>query len=289
MDLRHSLSRTFADTYPGEAAGVLEHRSAEEVAGVLSMLPPDVAANVLERMAPIAAASAVERLKAGDAAAIFAQLKLDAALPLLRNVTQECRAEILEALPKEHADAVSAVIGFPHGTAGALMDPRLLAVPSDLTVEDAVKAVRREAASAHYNLYVIDRGRVLVGVLNLHELMYADPKKRLEEIMKPPIYRLEAGDDSHKIISHPGWRQVHSLPVVDREGRFLGAIRYRIFRRIEAEIRGEDTVREVKTAQALGDLFGTGLGGLIDVIASVVSPGGRALPGTQRRPRPFEE
>jgi magnesium transporter len=289
MDLRQSLTRTFANAYPGEAAGVLEHRPAEEVAGVLSVLPPDVAASVLERVAPVAAARVVERFQAGDAAAIFARLKLDAALSLLRNVKQECREEILEVLPKEHADAVSVVIAFSPGTAGALMDPRLLALPSDLKVEDAVKAVRREAASAHYNLYVIDRGRVLVGVLNLHELMYADPRNRLEEIMKPPIYRLEAGDNRHKIISHPGWRQVHSLPVVDREGHFLGAIRYRVFRRLEAEIRGEDTVQEVKTAQALGDLFGTGLGGLIDVISSVVSPGGGTVPGMHRRSRPLRK
>jgi magnesium transporter len=280
MDLRQTLTRSFAAEYPGEAAAVLESRPHDEVATVLRMLPPDVAAGVLERMAPVPAGRAVERMEAKDVSSIFARLTLNAMLSLLRPLTQERREEILRALPKEHADAVGAVIGFPPGTAGALMDPRLLAIPVDLTVEEAVKTIRREAAHSHYNLYVIDRDRELVGVLNLHELMQANPRDRLEAIMKTPQHRLAADDDSHAIINHPGWRQVHSLPVVDRDGRFLGVIRYRVFRRLETEIRGDDTPPEVRTARALGDLFGTGLGGLIEVIASAVSP----TPGAPAEP-----
>ena len=289
MELRQTLARTFAVTYPGEAAAVLDTRLPEEVAAVLSLLPPDVAAGVLGRMAPASAVRVVERIDAPNASKILVRMTLEAAVSLLRRLGRDYREAVVKELPKEHADAVGAVIGFRAGTAGALMDPRLLAVPSDMTVEEAVESLRRNAEYSHYNLYVIDRDQVLVGVLNIHELFLADSKERLREIMKAPQHRLEADADRRNIISHPGWRHVHSLPVVDGNGRFLGAIRYRTFRRLETEARGVDVTSEGKTAQALGDLFGTGLGGFLDAIASAISVKRGAGPAWGGRPGPRGE
>lgn len=272
MDLRMSLARAFAAGYPMEAAAALELRTVEETARVLQALPPETAASVLMRMAPSHAARAAERLDLEYAAAAFAKLTVEAALALLRRMPADRRDAIVEALPVGLADAVKTVIGFPDATAGALMDPHAIALPGDLTVEDALKTVRREAEHAQYNLYVVDRDRTLLGVINLRELLLAGPRDRLETIIRPARHRLPAGADRHAIISHPGWREVHSLPVVDRDGRFLGALRYRTLRRLEEEARGAETGLGQTTARAFGDLFWVGVGGVLDAITAAVAP-----------------
>jgi magnesium transporter len=284
MDLRMSLARAFAAGYPMEAAAALEPRSAEEVAQVFHAIPPETAASVLFRMAPGPAANTVERLDVEYAASVFSKLTIDAALPLLRRVTAQRRDAIIEALPAEQADAVKAVIGFPTGSAGALMDPRAIALPADLTVEEALKVVRREAEHAHYNLYVVDRDRALLGVLNLRELMLAGPRDRLEAITRPALHRLLPNADRYAIVAHPGWRDVHSLPVVDRDGRFLGALRYRTLRRLEDELQDAGPGPDQITARALGDFFWVGVGGVIDAIAAAVAPRNprEGAPGTTK-------
>lgn len=289
MRLRKTLAGSFAANFPGEVAAVLESLDTEEVAGAVSELPPDVAAKVLEQMAPVAVTRVVEQIEPEKASNIFPRLTFDSALSLLRRVTPERRDEIVKALPEEQADALGTVLEFPPDTAGALMDPRLLAVPSDLTVDEALGTLRNLGEYSHYNLYVTDRSQMLIGVLNLNELLRADSKDTLDTIMTFPRHQLLADTDRLSIVNHPGWRHVHSLPVVDRKGRFLGAVRYRAFRRLEEETRGLGEMSEGMTAQALGDLLSMGFEGLIDAIASAVAPRRRTDSPTIGQTRPDEE
>lgn len=272
MDLHLTLTRAFAADYPQEAAAALESRSAEEIADVLHSLPLDTAAGVLQRMAAGSAALVTGFMKAEDAAGLVIRLPLDAALSMLRRMAPEFRDKIVDVMPEEYAKALKAAVGFPPGTAGALMDPRVLALPSDLTADEALKAVRRDAENAHYNIYVVDRDHALVGVLNLREMLLAGPRDRLEAIVQPVRHRLSADVDQHGIVGHPGWREVHSLPVVDRRGRFLGAIRYRTLSRLTNQLTRDDFAPGAATVRALGDLIWTGVGGVIDAIASTLAP-----------------
>jgi magnesium transporter len=151
-----------------------------------------------------------------------------------------------------------------------------VALPQDLTAEDALKLLRRTPEHALYNLYVVDRDHHLVGVLNLRELLLAGPKETLSAIMRPALYKVPADADRYSVVSNPGWKEVHSLPVVDQAGHFLGALRYRTFKHLEDELRGEETEPGAPTVAALGDLFRAGIAGLVDAMAS-------AAPATKTR------
>jgi magnesium transporter len=116
-----------------------------------------------------------------------------------------------------------------------------------------------------FNIYVVDRERMLVGVLNLRELLMAPPASSLQEVMKSTTYRIGVELDRRAIIAHPGWREVHSLPVVDARGRFLGALRHRTLKRLELELASKQDAR-AQTVAALGDLFWTGVAGILDAV-----------------------
>ena len=74
------------------------------------------------------------------------------------------------------------------------------------------------------NCYVVDDGR-LVGVVPLRQLAVSDPETPLEEIMtRDPIAvgeETERGDAAEIIQTH----NFLSLPVIDKEGRLVGAVR----------------------------------------------------------------
>jgi magnesium transporter len=283
MKLQEKLAVRFAGDHPGESAAVLESRPPEEIARALAQLPPETAAQVIRRMAPAAAARAAEHADAADAGRFLEHLTTDAVIPVLRRVASAHRQAVLEALPREHAEAVRAVLAFPPGTAGALMDPRHLALPADVTVSATLEAMRRDPEHAHYNVYVVDRDQRLVGVLNLQELLAASPGDRLADRMKSPEHRLDADAGHHAILRHAGWRHLHSLPVVDRDGRYLGALRYRTLRGLETEREGGAAAPELVTVRALGDLFGAGLGGLVGAFAASVPSRAPSTPHDEPR------
>lgn len=272
MTLQEQLTLEFASLYPKDAAVALEHRPPEMIAIVLRALPDDAAAAVIERMAPKAVARACDHMEAEVAGRLFTRLTVEAAVLVMRRMDLLQREAILNALPGRTSDAINAIIQFSPGTAGALMDSSLLALSSDLTVAASLDAIRQDIELVHYHVYVVDRDQVLVGVLNLQELLAADPKAMLESVMHEPIHQLDASMDRFSVVQHPGWRHVYSLPVVDGGGRFLGAIRYRTLRRLEREIGSDDTVSEALTIRALSDLFEAGMGGFVNALASTVSP-----------------
>ena len=74
-----------------------------------------------------------------------------------------------------------------------------------------------------------------MGVLNLRELLLADRKQTLKSVARSDVMSIQGHQDRNAILAHPAWREAHSLPVVDRQGLYLGAIRYRTLRRLESE------------------------------------------------------
>lgn len=271
MEIERRLSRTLLEAHPEEAARALETLDAARAAAVLADGPADVAAGALARTVPHAAASVLTALHPARAAALLAALPFDVAAAHLRRIDAGAREERIAALPDPLARSFRSLLRFPEGTAGALMDPRVAALADDITAAEALRALRTAADRALYNVYVVDRDQNLVGVLNLRELLLARPGERLSAVMGDPVHRLRAGADSLEIVSHPGWQQVHSLPVVDSGGRLLGAIRYRTLRRLEDELRGPLQRTDSPTARALGELFGTALSGWVDALAGAVA------------------
>lgn len=283
MNLRQSLAAAFAARYPHEAAAALEARPTVEIVQVLAGLRAEVAAPVLTHMSPGASARALELLDAGVAAGIVGGLETAEALALLRRVSPEARERIVKGVPAKRADALKSALRFPADSAGALMDPRATALPVDMAADEALKAVRREAEHVHDVLYAVDRNGALMGVVIWQDLLLADPKDRLVDMMKEVRQRLSPSTDRLAVAGHPGWRDAHSLPVVDRDGRLMGAVRRRVAVTIEDQFL-QSEIGAGETVRVLGDLFWTGVGGVIGALTAAVTPGPGGVAGRRVGP-----
>lgn len=267
MDLEGRLALKILEGHALEAARTLERLPAAAVADFLAASPAAAAARVLACMQPQGAAAVLAGLATGRAARVLDELPVDAGGLRLRHLEAARREAILEALPARRARAYRALLRFPERSAGALMDPDVLALSQDLSVAEALERVREPASHAHYNLYVVDRGQRLVGVVNLRELLVAGRSDSLAGIMRSPVHRIAAHADRRAILAHPGWREVHALPVVDDGGTYLGAILYRTLRRLEEELHGAP-LEAGATARALGELFRTGASAMLEAVAA---------------------
>jgi len=152
------------------------------------------------------------------------------------------------------------------------MDTGVLALPLDVSAGDAIDRIRRAPENVRYNLYIVDRERRLVGVLNLRELLLADRKESLGALARQDVMSIEGHETAQAVLRHAAWREAHSLPVVDRRGVYLGAIRYRTWRHLldrAAETRGR---RDETTVTALGDLVSAGMAGLLGALVDAAVP-----------------
>ena len=256
MALEDALARELLEAHPADAAAVLERLPVGEVAALLDAAPAEVVAAVLRHMATPSAVACLGRL------------------------APERGAAALAALPPAAAAPLAALLRYPERTAGAVMDPRVLALPEDLSVEEALAHVQRTPQHVLYYLYVVGRARGLVGVLNLRELMLAHAAAPLGAVMRSATARLGVRDGLQAVVAHPGWRGLHALPVVDEAGVFVGAVRYETMRRLAADADRPPRIEgPLGTLLGLGELCWIGLAGVVEQLASArarPAPGGSA-------------
>lgn len=260
-DATGRLVRRFLETHPVDAARVMDRFAGPLSAEVLEGLPADRVAPVVGAMSDHVAAECVAGLDAGLGAAVLDELDLDRTSALLRRMSEQGRDRLLDAMPEDQAAQLKRLLAFPVGSAGALMDPKVLSVPDSLSAGEALDRVRAAPQLAIYYLYLFDGSSRLSGVVNLRELMLADPKTPLSKMMATNVDRLSAVSDWKAILVHPGWIEYHALPVVDAADRFVGALRYETLRRLEGQARTE--VPSASLAASLGELYWVGLSGIL--------------------------
>jgi magnesium transporter len=250
---------------------IIERFSLKEAAGLLEKTPPKAAATVLQHMAPLSACECLAHLAADKIAPILGALPIEVTAALLRRIDIDFRDRLLAQAPPELAVPVRRLILYPEQTAGALMDPRALALPEDLSMNEALARIRRAPQNVLYYLYVVDREGRLVGVLNLRELMLAAPKTPLSSAMRRNIARLRALADLASIVAHPGWRDFHALPVIDAHEAFVGVIRYETLRRLEDAAGQQPANQAVSAVLNFGELCWIGFAGVLAGLATTVS------------------
>lgn len=282
MELEARLAGNLLAAHPIDAAQAFERLPAREVADLLREMEPGPSARALQHMTRHAASAVVSELDDATRLLLFERLDTGLAALLLRHMEGSSGQRLLDGLSSRRARALRSLLAHPEGSAGALMDPTVLALARDVTVEEAIGRIREAAEHARYNVYIVDRDQVLVGVVNLRELLMAPPTASLASLMKTAVHRLPARAGRREVVSHPGWREVHALPVVDEGGRYLGTIRYRTMRRIEEGLLG-DGHEEAATARALGDLLRAGASAVLEALVSSEPPAGRRVGHAGRR------
>jgi Mg/Co/Ni transporter MgtE len=272
MSLESRLASDLIRRHPGRAASVLERTGVAEGVHALGRAPTAEAAAVLSRLSPHRAVDILDGLSDEQVARLLEAVPIAVASRLARRLRPARTEAVIDAMGASRARGVRSLIRFPEHSAGALMDPAVLAVPEDLTAREALGRVREAADRARYNVYAIDAEQRLVGVVNLRELFLAKPNTKLQDLMVRNPIALPAIADRIAVVSHPGWKEVHSLPVVDEDGAYLGAVRYRTLRELE-ELLFRGGRRDADAGAALGDLFAAGASGLLGAMANAPHSG----------------
>jgi magnesium transporter len=264
MTLEEKLLRRLAEGHPSEAATLLGEQTPEDAAGVLVRLPVEVGATVLGRTAPLVAAGALARLDSALASDLVAGLPLGRAAALLRHLEPATREGLLANLP--NAERLRALIAYPRGTAGALMDPSILALPSDLDLDDARRRLGEFSAHLALDLYLVDAQQRLVGVADLREVLDPSRTGALHTLGRT-VDPLSDYSDLASLSARPGWLQHDCLPVVDDRGTYLGAVRAERLRQVAQEEARRRSRGGADAVLALGELFWLGLSGLFSSLS----------------------
>jgi magnesium transporter len=155
------------------------------------------------------------------------QLAPDDAADLLQSLPQEQRGDYLALLDERARKEVVALLAYAEDAAGGLMSPRFVRVRPDMSVDEAISYLRRQArerVETIYYVYVLDGGQHLLGVVSFRELFAAQPGQTVREVMHADPVRVRADLDQETVSQVIADRDLAAVPVVDSEGRMQGIV-----------------------------------------------------------------
>jgi magnesium transporter len=213
---------------PGEIAQLTEYIPYLHAAELLTLLPDDKAADVLEAMTIERQVQVIEEYDEDDATELLRRMSSDLAADLLSRLDLSYVRRQLERLPEEHSDRIIELLRYPENSVGGVMINDMICAERDELVKDLRERLPSLIAERDFiaTIFVIsdEKEKRLVGTLSLRELLSSPGDSRLEDVMYPYVQTLDAFTDARdgawKIIS----TQLSALPVVDLDGRLLGAM-----------------------------------------------------------------
>ena len=213
---------------PGEIARLTDMLPYLHAAELITLLPDAKAVDTLEALSPERQLQVFEELKEEQAIALLTLMAPDIAADLVGRLPTRIMRRYLNKLPEAQSERLIELLRYPEDTVGGIMTNDVVCARASLTVAKARETLSEPLKKPDFVffIYIVDKenSRRLRGVISLRDLITADDKQRLEEIMDPYLTTLNplspATEAAYRVLdSH-----MAALPVVGDEGQLLGIV-----------------------------------------------------------------
>lgn len=227
-----------------DIVALVERSNATRAAVVLRLLSRDRSIAVFDALDAAHQADVIGALGNKDVYSFFDELDPDDRVSLIDELPAEIADRLLKNLDKTERDVTGVILGYPKGSIGRRMSPEVPEIHEDMTVNEAMTLLRKEADDLEtlYSIPVTRRDRRLVGVTSLRELFLAHGDRKMKSVMADPIFA-HANDDAEETARWFLPLDLLAMPIVDHTDRLVGILTFDDAQDIVEEEDSEDSAR----------------------------------------------
>jgi CBS domain-containing protein len=221
--------RRIAKLKPAQIARLTDALPYLHAAELLSLLPEELAADVIELMMPERQVQVFEELEDRQGTRLLGLMGPDAAADLVGSLSPSIARRCLGKLPERQRARLMQLLQYPSDTAGGIMTNDLIVVSGHLTAGEARQALRQRRGEPDfvYNMYAVEeeeRAGRLLGILSVRDLLMADDKQRIEDLLQTDFLALAPMEPADRAAEMVAENSLVAAPVLDEDGRLLGAV-----------------------------------------------------------------
>ena len=190
------------------------------------LLKKNEAIEVYEYLDPIVQQTLLDRLRSGEVLEIVEKMSPDDRVQLFDELPAKVVRKFLSALSPGERKVTAELLGYQPETAGRLMTTEFIDLKEMQTAEQALSLIRKRAPFTEtiYSLYVTDKERHLTGILSLRDLVTADPKMQIGDVMTREVVNTTTDTNQEEVARAIQRYDFLALPVVDKENRLVGIV-----------------------------------------------------------------
>ena len=212
--------------------------SAAEIGNLLESLPPakrsvvwglvDPAddGEVLVHVGDEVRESLIAEMDQDELVAAVEDLDIDDLADLVEDLPDTVIDEVLKSMDRENRERLEQVLSYDEDTAGRLMNPEVVTVRADTSVDVVLRylRLRGELPDNTDHLYVVNKRHQLMGWVALQDLVTHESGTPVNQLIDDELESIHVDDSSEEVarrFSHNDWV---SAPVVDDGNVLLGRI-----------------------------------------------------------------
>ena len=166
-------------------------------------------------------------LPAGEQRLWMRMLAPDDAADLIQEAPSDERENLLLLLDEPMRREVKGLLVYAEDQAGGLMNTRYSRLRPDMTVDEAISYLRRDARGREktvYYVFVVDSDEHLLGVVSFRDLLVAPGDKLVRDVMRAEVVSAPEDLDQEALSKLFMRHHLLMMPVVDAQGRIKGVV-----------------------------------------------------------------
>ena len=209
-----------------DIARLCEELDEERLPLLFRLLPKEQAAEVFVELDSDQQELLIQGFSNTELKEVLDELYLDDTVDIVEEMPANVVKRILKHSDPEMRKSINEILKYPEDSAGSIMTTEFVDLKATMTVEDALKRIRRTAPDKEtINIcYVIDDGRHLIGILSIRTLLVSEEDDVIGDIMEQHIISVQTLDDQEVVARTLSKYDFLALPVVDTENRLVGIV-----------------------------------------------------------------
>ncbi len=226
------------DDSPKTILTKLEDYHGSDLAQALMMLPlperrkccrvcnAEMLAKAFEHLEEEMAAEMLSEIDSRKAAAVVSEMETDTAVDVLRRVTKERRALIIDAIHPEIQNEIRLIASFDEDEIGSRMTTNYICIRENLSVKEAMNELIRQAEVNDNiaTLFVVDESGEFYGALDLQKLITARSTVPLENLIVTSFPYVYANETTQDCIEKLKNYSETLIPVLNNSNQLLGIL-----------------------------------------------------------------
>ena len=220
------LKEELSSLQPPDIALIFEELPEKDVIVLFRILPKELASEVFVEMESDKQQLLIEAFSDKELREVVDELFMDDTVDIIDEMPANVAKKILKATDVQTRKLINQLLAYPDDSAGSIMTTEYIDLKKDMTVDQAFDRIRTIGFDAEeiYSCYVTDRGRHLLGIVSVKDLLLNKKDCKIEDIMDSNVISAHTLDDKEDVANMFEHYDVLALPVVDKENRLVGIV-----------------------------------------------------------------
>jgi len=220
------LKAIFAAMEPADIAIIFEDMEDKLIPLLYRILPKDMAADVFVEMDNDAQQIIIKTFTESELSKIINDLYNDDTADIIEEMPSNVARKILKVASAENRADINRLLGFPKDSAGSIMTTECITLRANMTVDDALKKIRRQAFDKEtiYTCYVTDDKKKLLGIVSAKDIITHNPYEKISSFMQENIIFAHTSTDKEEVANLLSKYDLLAVPIVDSENRIIGIV-----------------------------------------------------------------